>query len=176
MSNQYFTFEDWFKSLTLSKDVHDNYEGTILDLVANSNDVSSYTTSHNLIVNNIGFIEKDECEKYFIELQIPRIADITSGFIAYPYYGSENASTDIKINVILNGQILPIIAATKLVNACAMYTEIKIRLTFSDQILYNVIFYILYLTFLLYNKNIFFISFSILIFILKPIEYVFLRE
>lgn len=133
MSNQYFTFEDWFKSLTLSKDVHDNYEGTILDLVANSNDVSSYTTSHNLIVNNIGFIEKDECEKYFIELQIPRIADITSGFIAYPYYGSENASTDIKINVILNGQILPIIAATKLVNACAMYTEIKIRLTFSDQ-------------------------------------------
>jgi hypothetical protein len=42
MSNQYFTFEDWFKSLDVSKDVHDNYEGAILDLVENSKDVSNF--------------------------------------------------------------------------------------------------------------------------------------
>jgi len=58
MSNQEFNFEDWFNLLTLGEDVHDNYERSLLDLVANSLDISTYATSHNLIINNIGIIEK----------------------------------------------------------------------------------------------------------------------
>lgn len=42
-------------------------------MITNENEfpnyTTSFTTSHNLIVNNLGFIEKDENDKYFVVFQ-----------------------------------------------------------------------------------------------------------
>lgn len=133
MSIRYFHFDSWFNSLTVSENMNDNYNNTMLDLVNNKKDISSYINSHNFIVNNLGFIEKDNNDKFFVEIEIPKIADVTTGFIACDYQESEGLSNDVKMNLIINSKILPITADTKIVNACVFYTKIKIRLTFTDQ-------------------------------------------
>lgn len=127
-----FNFEEWFKSLSISKDIHDNYENAILDLATNDINISSYTTSHNLI-DNIGFIRLDQNHKFYLDIQIPKIGDITTNFIAYPYYSLENSSSEINLKLIANGQILPISNDLKLINAFGPHTELKIRLIFNDE-------------------------------------------
>lgn len=68
-----FSFENWFKALTLSENTHNDYQSALLDMITNENEfpnyTTSFTTSHNLIVNNLGFIEKDENDKYFVVFQ-----------------------------------------------------------------------------------------------------------
>lgn len=44
-----------------------------------------------------------------------------------------NSPSDVKMDLILGGLKAPIQYDTKLVNASAMYTEIKIRLTFNNE-------------------------------------------
>ena len=97
------------------------------------NYTTSFTTSHNLIVNNLGFIKKDENDKYFVDITIPRVGDITTCFIGYPYDMSINSPSDVKMELLLGGIKAPIQYGTKLVNASAMYTEIKIILTFNNE-------------------------------------------
>lgn len=128
-----FNFEDWFKTLTLSVDIHDKYETTLLDLLENATDVSSYTTSYNLIVNDIGFIKKDENDKYFVDITIPRVGDINTCFIGCPYDMSNNTPNGMKMELIMNGKKIPIHYDTKLVNASAIFTELKIRLTYDNE-------------------------------------------
>ncbi len=127
----YFNFTKWFNSLKTSHDIHDKSERALLDLIANSLDISKYKTSHTFIPNNFGFIEKDENGKYFVEVQLQRNdCDISTGFTVYPFYESDNSSSEVKISLKIGDKILPINAETIIVNSCAMYTELKIRLTF----------------------------------------------
>ena len=93
--------------------------------------MSKYKTSHTLISNNFGFIEKDENGKYFVEVQLQRNnCDISTVFIVYPFYESNNSSSEVKTSLKIDDKFLPINAGTIIVNSCAMYTELKIRLTF----------------------------------------------
>lgn len=132
-----FSFENWFKALTLSENKHNDYQSAILDMVINENQFPNYTTSfitsHNLIVNNLGFIEKDENDKYFVDITIPRVGDITTCFCGYPYDMSINSPSDVKMDLLLGGIKAPIQYGTILVNASAMYTEIKLRITFDNE-------------------------------------------
>ena len=132
-----FSFENWFKSLTLSENTHNDYQSALRDIVTNENQLPNYTTSfnthHTLIINNLGFIEKDENNKYFVDITIPRVGDITTCFIGYPYDMSINSPSDVKMDLLLGGVKAPIQYGTKLVNASAMYTELKIRLTFENE-------------------------------------------
>lgn len=53
-----FNFDQWFNSLSYNEDIDDKYETALIDLVGNKFDMSSFSTSHNLIVNNLDFIKK----------------------------------------------------------------------------------------------------------------------
>ena len=132
-----FNFENWFKSLTLSDNIHNDYKSALSDMVNNQNKFPNYTTSftteHNLVLNNLGFIEKDENDKYFVDINIPRVGDITTCFCGYPYYMTINSPSDVKMELLLGGVKAPIQYGTKLVNASAMYTEIKLRITFDNE-------------------------------------------
>jgi hypothetical protein len=132
-----FSFNHWFNSLSLSENIHNDFKSAMLDMVTNkdnfSNYTTSFTTSHNLIVNNLGFIEKDENHKYFVDIIIPRVGDITTCFNGCPYDMSINSPSDVKMDLLLGGIKAPIQYGTKLVNASAMYTEIKIRITFENE-------------------------------------------
>ena len=132
-----FSFENWFQSLTLSENTHNDYQSALRDIVTNENQLPNYTTSfitsYNLIVNNLGFIEKDNNDKYFVDIAIPRVGDITTCFCGYPYDMSINSPSDVKMDLLLGGVKAPIQYGTKLVNASAMYTELKIRLTFENE-------------------------------------------
>ncbi len=132
-----FNFENLFKSLTLSENAHNDYQSALRDMVTNENKLPNYTTSfttqHILIVNNLGFIEKDENNKYFVDITIPRVGDITTCFIGYPYDMSINSPSDVKMDLLLGGIKAPIQYDTKLVIASAIYTEIKLRITFDNE-------------------------------------------
>lgn len=127
----YSNFTKWFNSLKISHDIHDKSERTLLDLIANGLDISKYKISHTIIPNNFGFIEKDENGKYFVEFQLQRNdCDLPTGFIVYPFYESDNSLSEVKISLKIDDKILPINAGTIIVNSCAMYSELKIRLIF----------------------------------------------
>ncbi len=53
--------------------------------------------------------------------------------MAYPFYGSENSSSDFIISLKIGNDIVPINAGTKIVISCAMYTEFKIRITLKKE-------------------------------------------
>lgn len=128
---EYFNFTKWFNSLKTSHDIHDKSERSLLDLIANGLDISKYKITHTIIPNNFGFIEKDENGKYFVEVQLQRNdCDISTGFIVYPFYESDNSLSKVKISLKIDDKILPINAGTLIVNSCAMYSELKIRLIF----------------------------------------------
>lgn len=130
----YFNFTKWFNSLRISHDIHDKSERALLDLIANGLDMSKYKISHTLIPNNFGFIEKDENGKYFAEVQLQRNdCDISTGFIVYPFYESDNSLSEVKISLKIDDKILPINVGTLIVNSCAMYSELKIRLIFDKE-------------------------------------------
>jgi len=40
-----FSFENWFKSLTLSENTHNDYQSALRDIVTNENQLPNYTTS-----------------------------------------------------------------------------------------------------------------------------------
>ena len=127
----YFNFTKWFNSLKANHDIHDKSERAILDLIANGLDISKYKISHTFIPNNYGFIEKDENGKYFVEVQLQRNdCDISTGFIVYPFYESNNSSSEVKISLKIDDKILPINTGTLIVNSCAVYTELNVRITF----------------------------------------------
>ena len=137
MITKNFSFENWFKSLTLSENTHNDYQIALRDIVTNENQLPNYTTSfnthHTLIINNLGFIEKDENNKYFVDIPIPRVGDITTCFIGHPYDMTINSPSNVKMDLLLGEVKAPIQYDTKLVNASAMYTEIKLRITFNNE-------------------------------------------
>ena len=61
------------KALTLSENTHNDYQSALLDMITNENEfpnyTTSFTTSHNLIVNNLGFIEKMRMINIFVVFQ-----------------------------------------------------------------------------------------------------------
>ena len=133
MSEQPFQFESWFDSLNTSKYVHDEYKQALLELVEHKLNVSRFVTSHNLIPNNLGFIEKDNNDKYFVDIELPRVGDITTGFVAYPHYGSEHSGSEINLKIRINNIVVPVKEDTIIPNACAIYTEIKMRVIFEKE-------------------------------------------
>ena len=127
----YLNFTKWFNSLKTSHDIYDKSEFALLDIIANGLDISKHKKSYTLIPNNYGFIEKDENGKYFIEVQLQRNdCDISTGFTVYPFYESHNSLREIKISLKIGEKILPIKAGTIIVNSCAVYTELNVRITF----------------------------------------------
>ena len=126
-----FNFTNWFNSLKSNGNIHDKFDGALLDMIANNLDISHYTISHDFIPHNSGFIEKDENNKYFIEFHLSNSNnDISTGFTAYHLHESDNPSNDVKISLKIGGKFLPINAGIKIVNSCATYIKLKTRLTF----------------------------------------------
>ena len=123
-----FNFEKWFNSLCKGEDIHHNNIDALTELVSHENlVVTRYRKEHNLVVNNIGIINKDEQGKYFVDVKLNRNDnDITTAFMTTP-------STGVNISLILNGNALPINCGTVIVPECAMYTEFLIRLTFMQE-------------------------------------------
>jgi len=128
---EYFNFIKWFNSLKTSNDIYEKSELALLDLIANGLDISKYKKSYIFIPNDFGFIEKDENGKYFVEVELSRNdCDISTGFTIYPFYESDNSLSEIKISLKIGDKILPIKAGTIIVNSCAVYTALNIRITF----------------------------------------------
>jgi hypothetical protein len=122
-----FDFQKWFDSLSHHEEIHDKYEHSLLDLVANGFDCSIFSNTLNLNLNNQAFVQKDKNNKFFVELSLPKNSDIFTNFC----YNSYNAKVKVTLNI--NGIFLPINQYTTIVNACAMYTELKIRWTFDEE-------------------------------------------
>ena len=123
----YFNFDEWFQSLVSIDYIHDKFDHALLDIVSNGLDISSYKVSNTLIPNNLLLIQQDKNDKYFVEVQLSRNSnDLSTGFMAYPFYGSENSSIDFIISLKIGNDIVPINAGTKIVISCAMYTEFNI--------------------------------------------------
>jgi len=129
-----FDFENWFSMLTYNGNINDSFKSSMLELAGHSDlEKSCYANSLTLLVNNeeSKFIQKDENDKYFIETTLFRNDnDVTTGFSVYPFYGESNSSSQVKLAIVINNKILPMNSLMKIVNASAMYTEIKIRFTF----------------------------------------------
>ena len=53
--------------------------------------------------------------------------------MAYPFYGYESSSSDFIISLKISNDIVHINAGTKIIISCAMYTEFKIRITFTKE-------------------------------------------
>ena len=136
MPEHNFIFDKWFDSLLISKDdddIHDNYENTLIDLLENEIDASRFISSYNLIIDDIGIINKDENDKYFFDIQIQKIGDIITDFIVYPYYHPDKSTADIKMNLKVNDNFLPIKKNTKLINSIDNDIYFKIRITFDNK-------------------------------------------
>ena len=135
--SRHFNFGDWFKSLTLSENTYDDLQSALLDMTTNGEKFPNYSASFNtqriFIKENLGFIEMDENGKYFLDIAVPRASDITTHFTVYPYDETINSSSDIKMEVLLGNLKAPIQYDTKLVNVFAIYTEIKLRITFDNE-------------------------------------------
>ena len=121
-----FCFENWLDSLSSSEDIHDCSARSFLDLIANGLDYSKFFCSLKYIPNDIA-LQKDQDGKLFVELPLPRERnDISTNFFSIP------SSYEVKVNLNINENLLPIATCTKIINCCAMYTEIKIRWTFEN--------------------------------------------
>jgi len=94
-------FNEWYNSLRFSAEMHANFDNAVCDLLSNKIDVSQYKkNTFSLLHMNVNTVEKDENNKYYIEHILPRVDnDITTGFVAYPFYGSENSASDIKVGL-----------------------------------------------------------------------------
>lgn len=123
-------FEEWLGSITSSGEIFNTFEEALSDLVKNGKDFSQYISSYNLILNNVAFVQKDEDGKYFTEITIPQHDDIITNFTHTPSKG-------VKIDLMIDGIKSPIFYHTKLVRVAAMYTEIKIRFTFEDELTFQ---------------------------------------
>jgi len=122
-----FDFQKNFDLLSCSEEIHDKYEHSLLDLIANGFNYSKFSSKLNLILNNQAFVQKDKNNKFFFELSIPRNADICTNFC----HNSCNDKVNITLNI--NGIFLPINQHTTIINICALYTEFKIRWTFFEE-------------------------------------------
>ena len=131
MSEQPFIFENWFDSLKTSGKVNDEFKQSIEELLEHKLDASQFVTAHILIPNNLGFIEKNSNNKYFVDIQVPRVGDIVTGFVAYSDNGSDNLMSELDLKLIMNGlSSASVNEDTKIAMVCAIYSEIKIRVTF----------------------------------------------
>lgn len=122
-----FDFQKFFDHLSCSEEIHDKVEHSLLDLIANGFDCSKFSSKLNLILNNQAFVQKDKNDKFFVELSIPKNNDICTNFC----YNSCNDKVNVTLNI--NGVFFPINQYTTIVNVCALYTEFKIRWTFSEE-------------------------------------------
>lgn len=128
-----FNFNQWFNSLKISEDIYDDSKTSLINLLANNLDASGYITSRRFIVNNIGFIEKDGNDKYFIEFSLPRNdTDISTKFTVYSL-SETGLYNNVKISLVVNDRVLSVNGSTEIVNCCSMYTDLKIRLTFDGE-------------------------------------------
>jgi hypothetical protein len=121
-----FDFYNWFNSLSINNNETKNYNNALETLVLNDKlDATYYMKEHDLVINNIGFINRDQDEKYFIDIPITRESDIINNFSI--------DNDNLSISLVINNKVLPFQENTILVPASAIYTELKIRLTFTDQ-------------------------------------------
>lgn len=132
-----FDFEKWFSALTYTGKINDSFKNSMLELAGHSDlGKSCYSTDLTLFVNSeeSKFIQKDDNDKYFIETTLFRNDnDVTTGFTAFPFYGESNSSGRLKLSLVINNKTLPMNSLMKIVNASAMYTELKIRFTFDKE-------------------------------------------
>ena len=139
-----FVFENWLDSLSSSEDIHDCSAHSFLDLIANGLDYSKFSCYLKYIPNDIALL-KDQDGKLFVELPLPRERnDISTNFFSIP------SSYEVKVNLKINENLLPIANCTKIINCCSMYTEIKIRWTF-EKLPFPVQLY--YVSYLLQTEN-----------------------
>lgn len=121
-----FDFYNWFNSLSINNNETKNYNNALETLVLNDKlDACVYVKEHDLVINNIGFINRDQDEKYFIDIPITREVDIINNFSI--------DNDKLSISLVINNKEIPLQENTILVPVSAIYTELKIRLTFTDQ-------------------------------------------
>lgn len=121
------SIQNWFDDLKVSESDNSDFKSALLDLLANGHDSSYYINTLHIIPNNLGFIQKDSRGKYFVETTIPvNPNDILQGFQIYP---RDNATLELNIN----DQLVPLNCYLIIPICCAMYTELKLRVTFTEE-------------------------------------------
>lgn len=127
MSN--FNFEKWFNSLKTDGVIYEekDFNVCLKKLHNDKLDISCFKTSYDLTIDKTSNLRKDNNGKYFIDFRLPRSGQITTGYLI----NSENSS-DIKMTLHVNDtNFIPLNEGVKIVDMCAIYSELKIRLTFN---------------------------------------------
>lgn len=111
--------------------VFDTYREALECLVMQQNiDMSIFRDKYHLVPNNIAWMNKDENERYYVDVDLRKNADIYTNF-ELEVENREN----VKINLVLNDKKLDIDIddETILLLVCSMYTRIKLRFTFETK-------------------------------------------
>lgn len=125
-----FNFSEWFDSLSRSEKINSDYVNAVIDLSTSEKDMSSFTVSNNMVINNVGFIEKNSNDEYFVDIPISRIGDIITEFKIE--CDSKYSLEKVKMSLILGGCSMPLTSNIKYAIACTPFTKSDIRLTFTD--------------------------------------------
>ena len=117
-----FTLDNFSKLNTTSN----NYTHALDQLVNHPHiDMVSYNLQQHLILNNLGFINKDDNGLYFVEFKLTRYADL------YTKFNLDNENVRIEFMVQEKG--ISLNNDTVILPICAPYSPLKIRFTFLNE-------------------------------------------
>lgn len=134
-----FDFDEYFTSLKKLNTNEKYMYDTMKYLVSKPNiDIISYKEIKKIIPNNLAYINKDENDKYYIEIELERTCDIITNFEISP-------NKDINISYKVSGKQVELTKDTKIIFVCAMYSMITIRFTFEKDPFYIIFSYDAYL-------------------------------
>lgn len=117
-----------YKKIYVSKDYLTDIESLLLLLKDNRNDIIKYPFMKKLLISNISVMEKDNEGKYYYDYELKRDCDIVSDFIL------DSDELDIKISFICGLNEYEMKDINKLLLASCIYSPIKLRITFNDEI------------------------------------------
>lgn len=130
--NESFRFDAFLGALNCSEGVFADSDSAIRDLVTHNTDISAFHISHTLVPQALAWLQTDEQGHFFTEMSLSRgLTDVMTDLRAHA--NTDGAAHPFRLDLSLNGILTPIDHTTKVVNTCAMYTELKIRLTFTGE-------------------------------------------
>jgi hypothetical protein len=117
-----FTLDNFSKLDTPSN----NYINALEQLVNHPHiDMVSYKLQQHLILNNLGFVNKDDNGLYFVEFELTRSADLYTKFYLN--------SNDVRIEFMVQEKGISLNNDTVILPICAPYSSLKIRFTFLNE-------------------------------------------
>jgi hypothetical protein len=118
-----------FASYSKNSKKLNNFKEAILALEENSyKDMVFFHDKYHLVPNNISFINKDIDGRYYTEIDISKQCDIYTNFTL------EKSNHNIMVELILNDLKMNINSNTILLSLCSLFTQIKLRFTFFENL------------------------------------------